>query len=128
MLGTSDDAAQKRVSRAVDQLREFFSKNGISVGAAGLVTAISSHAVQAAPPVLALAISSATALSTMTAAPSVAAVAKTLGMTTLQKTIVGAALAAAVGFGIYEARQVSNLREELALRPARVRVAGPAPS
>src|ERR1035437_2557642 len=34
-LGTSDDAAQKRVSRAVERLREFFAKRGITVGRRG---------------------------------------------------------------------------------------------
>jgi hypothetical protein len=32
LLGTSENAAQKRVSRALDQLREFFSKRGLAVG------------------------------------------------------------------------------------------------
>src|SRR6266571_3086830 len=40
-LGTSDDAAQKRVSRAVERLREFFAKRGVTVGASGLVVVIS---------------------------------------------------------------------------------------
>src|SRR5262249_5465953 len=31
MLGVSDEAAQKRVSRAVERLREFFAKRGITV-------------------------------------------------------------------------------------------------
>jgi RNA polymerase sigma factor (sigma-70 family) len=31
-LGTSDDAAQKRVSRAIERLREFFSKRGVAIG------------------------------------------------------------------------------------------------
>src|SRR5437773_6097616 len=48
-LGTSEDAAQKRVSRAVERLREFFAKRGITVGASGLVVVISANAVQAAP-------------------------------------------------------------------------------
>ncbi|MBI3851170.1 MAG: hypothetical protein HY298_12985 [Verrucomicrobia bacterium] len=34
-------------------------------------------------------------------------------MTTLQKTMIGATLAAAVGIGIYEARQASNLRSQV---------------
>src|SRR3974390_2614235 len=37
VLGISDDAAQKRVSRAVERLRELFVKRGITVGASGLV-------------------------------------------------------------------------------------------
>ena len=55
-LGTSDDAAQKRVSRAVERLREFFAKRGVAVGAAGLVAVISANAVQAAPAGMAVAI------------------------------------------------------------------------
>ena len=61
-LGTSDDAAQKRVSRAVERLREFLSKRGVSVGASGLVVVISANAVQAAPVGLAATISTAAAL------------------------------------------------------------------
>jgi len=40
-LGTSDDAAQKRVSRAVERLRDFFSKQKITIGASGLAVLIS---------------------------------------------------------------------------------------
>src|SRR4051812_23373592 len=52
-LGTSDDAAQKRVSRAVNRLREFFAKRGVTVGVSALVLSISTNAVHAAPPGLA---------------------------------------------------------------------------
>ena len=55
-LGISDEAAQKRVSRAVERLREFFAKRGITVGASGLVVVISANAVQAAPAGLSTAI------------------------------------------------------------------------
>src|SRR5664280_1834630 len=48
-LGTSDDAAQKRVSRAVEQLREFFSKRKVTIGTSGLAVLISANAVHAAP-------------------------------------------------------------------------------
>ena len=56
-LGTSDDAAQKRVSRAVEQLREFFSKRNVTIGAGGLAVLISANAVQSAPVGLAATIS-----------------------------------------------------------------------
>jgi RNA polymerase sigma factor (sigma-70 family) len=49
-LGTSDDTAQKRVSRAVERLREFFAKRGVAIGLTGLVVVISANAIQAAPP------------------------------------------------------------------------------
>ena len=55
-LCTTDDAAQKRVSRAVERLREFFAKRGITVGACGLAALISANAAQSAPVGLAVAI------------------------------------------------------------------------
>ena len=48
-LNTTEDAAQKRVNRAVERLREFFVKRGVAAGAAGLGVVIASNAVQAAP-------------------------------------------------------------------------------
>jgi RNA polymerase sigma factor (sigma-70 family) len=48
-LGTTDETARKRVNRAVEHLREFFAKRGVTVGASGLVVVISANAVQAAP-------------------------------------------------------------------------------
>ncbi|MDB6028602.1 MAG: hypothetical protein JWM68_4825 [Verrucomicrobiales bacterium] len=48
-LGTSEDAAQKRVSRAVERLRDFFSRRGVTVGASSLVVLVSTNAIQSAP-------------------------------------------------------------------------------
>jgi RNA polymerase sigma factor (sigma-70 family) len=56
-LGASDNAAQKRVNRAVDRLRQFLSKRGVTVGASGLVLVVSANAVQAAPAGLAQSVS-----------------------------------------------------------------------
>ncbi|MEY2467200.1 MAG: hypothetical protein QOD03_1721 [Verrucomicrobiota bacterium] len=112
-LGISDDAAQKRVSRAVERLREFFAKRGITVGASGLAVVISANAVQAAPVGLALTISTATALAGKTLATTATATAiKTIAMTTLQKTVITATVAILAGTGIYEARQAARLREQ----------------
>ena len=113
-LGVSDDAAQKRVSRAVERLREFLSKRGVAIGASGLVIVISTNAVQAAPAGLAVTISAAaifagTAVSTST----VIAATKAIAMTTLQKTLITAALAVFAGTGIYEAHQASQLRDQV---------------
>src|SRR5205823_12243971 len=58
-LGTSEEAAQKRVSRAVDRLRELFIERGIIVGSNGLVVVLSANAVHAAPVGLTSAITSA---------------------------------------------------------------------
>ena len=48
-LGATEDAAKKRVSRAVEKLRGFFSKRGVVLSSAALAGAISANAVQAAP-------------------------------------------------------------------------------
>jgi RNA polymerase sigma factor (sigma-70 family) len=113
-LGTSEDAAQKRVSRAVERLREFLSQRGVAVGASALALALSANAVQSAPLGLVTAISSGAsasgvALHTLTTSGT----AKLLAMTTLQKVIIVAALTGAAGVGLYQSRQASLAREQL---------------
>ncbi len=109
-LGTSDDAAQKRVSRALERLREFLAERGVAVGAGGLGLILSANAVQAAPASLAATISTAAFVGTAAAAPILLTTAKTIAMTTLQKYLLTATLVAAIGVGIYEATQNSLLR------------------
>ena len=48
-LGTSEDAAKKRIKRAVERLRRLYQKRGLSLSAGAIATAISAHSVQAAP-------------------------------------------------------------------------------
>jgi RNA polymerase sigma factor (sigma-70 family) len=97
-LGASEDAAQKRVSRAVERLREFFSKRNVMVGASGMAILISTNAVQATPASLAAVITG-KALATTTTIT----VTKAIIMTTLQKTFVIASVGVLTGAGIYEA-------------------------
>ncbi|HLX96971.1 MAG TPA: sigma-70 family RNA polymerase sigma factor [Verrucomicrobiae bacterium] len=52
-LGASEDAAKMRVNRALEKLRKFFTKRGVSSTTAILAGAISTHSVQAAPVALA---------------------------------------------------------------------------
>src|SRR5213594_674510 len=88
-LGTSEDAAQKRVSRAVERLREFLAKRGVTAGASGLAVVISANAIQAAPVGSAVTISTAAALAGTTLATTATATAtKAIAMTTLQKTLI----------------------------------------
>jgi RNA polymerase sigma factor (sigma-70 family) len=85
-LGTSEDAAQKRVGRALDRLRAFFGEHGISVGAGSLFALISANAVQAAPVGLSMSIITATFAGKSIAT---AAAGKAITMSTLQKGLVG---------------------------------------
>jgi RNA polymerase sigma factor (sigma-70 family) len=52
-LGTGEDAAKKRVSRALERLRRFFAKRGIASTAALIAGAMLANSVQAAPVTLA---------------------------------------------------------------------------
>jgi hypothetical protein len=54
-LGLSADAAKKRVDRALDKLRQYFTRKGVTVSAAALSTAITTHGVQAAAAIITLA-------------------------------------------------------------------------
>ncbi len=113
-LGASEEAAKKRVTRAVEKLRTFFTKRGIALPAAALTGAISANAVQAAPVGLAVTISTAATLAGTTIAATTTAIAtKAIAMTTLQKTLVTATVAVLAGAGIYEARQASNARTQV---------------
>ena len=48
-LGVNENAAKTRVSRAVEKLRQFFLKRGLSLSATVIATAIAANSVQAAP-------------------------------------------------------------------------------
>jgi RNA polymerase sigma factor (sigma-70 family) len=112
ILGISDEAAQKRVTRAVERLRDYFSKRNVTIGASGLAVLISANAVQSAPVGLAAAISAAALAGTAVSSSTFLAATKTIAMTTIQKTLITATLAVVAGAGIYEARQVAQLREQ----------------
>src|ERR1017187_599461 len=52
-LGTNEDAARKRIARAVEKLRNYFSKRGVTLTAAVFAGAVSANSIQAAPVALA---------------------------------------------------------------------------
>jgi len=108
-LGVSDDTAQKRVSRALEKLREHLARRGVTTTAGALSLAITANAVQAAPASLMLTISAAAAVSgTAAAATTAATITKTVAMTTLQKALITTAAVAAVSTGVYEAHLASS--------------------
>ena len=112
-LGVTDDAAQKRVSRAVERLREFFTRRGVTVGAGGLALIISANGVQAAPAGLAAAIATTALTGTVGTTSTLIATTQTIAMTTLQKTLITAVLAATVGTSLYEARQAAQAQDQV---------------
>ena len=58
LLGLEENTAQKRVGRAVEKLRKFFTKKGMVLSASVIATVVSANSVQAAPAGLSKIISS----------------------------------------------------------------------
>jgi hypothetical protein len=112
-LGSSEDAARKRVDRALEKLHVLLKHRGATLSAATLGTALATEAVTAAPAGLAASITAATLSGSTITTTAVIAATKAIAMTTLQKTVITAAFAAIVGTGIYEARQAANARAEV---------------
>ena len=52
-LGTNEEAARKRITRAVEKLRGWFSKRGVTLTATLIAGAVSANSIQAAPAALA---------------------------------------------------------------------------
>jgi RNA polymerase sigma factor (sigma-70 family) len=91
-LGVTEEAARKRVDRALDQLRVRLSKRGISSPAMAVALLLESRAVSAAPAGLASAVSSA-ALSTPAASATLVGL---LQLMSTSKLVLGAAILGAV--------------------------------
>jgi RNA polymerase sigma factor (sigma-70 family) len=108
-LGVSEDAAQKRVARALEKLRAHFLRRGVAASSVALSAALSAHAVQLAPVGWAVAVSTA-ALAQMPAAA--ASTAKAIAMTTIQK-ILAAAIIVVTAAGIYETSRTLRLHSQL---------------
>jgi len=58
VLGITEDAAAKRVSRALERLRAFFGSRGIAIPAIAIASTVAARAVEAAPAGLAASVSS----------------------------------------------------------------------
>jgi RNA polymerase sigma factor (sigma-70 family) len=98
-LEASEDAAEKRVSRALEKLRKFFSKRGVHSTTAILAGAISANSVRAAPVALAKSVT-AFALSGANT-PTAVAIAKAIAVSTAQKVLLTAVVVGTVGAAIY---------------------------
>ncbi|HUC85500.1 MAG TPA: sigma-70 family RNA polymerase sigma factor, partial [Candidatus Acidoferrales bacterium] len=111
-MNLKEETAKKRANRALEKLRKFFGKRGVGFSTAAIAAAVSANGVQSAPAGLAAGIA-ATALSgSAVTTAAVVAITKTIAMTTIQKSLVAAALVFTVGAGVYEAKQAGAARAE----------------
>src|SRR5216117_2272325 len=103
-LGTSEDAAQKRVARALEKLRAFLLRRGVRLSSAALAAALSGSAVQAAPAALAGAISAAVVAGSA-AAGSTFKLLNFMSITKLKAGLLGAAVVVGAGTAIVVQQQ-----------------------
>jgi RNA polymerase sigma factor (sigma-70 family) len=82
-LGISDDAAQKRVSRALERLRTGLTSRGVTMTAGALSAVLAANTVSFAPAGLAATLSTAALAGTTLATTATATAIKTIAMTTL---------------------------------------------
>jgi RNA polymerase sigma factor (sigma-70 family) len=87
-LGVSDDAARKRIERAVERLRKCMSQRGVTVAVGGLMVLVSANALQAAPAGLAASIASTAFASATISAAAAPGAAKILAGGAFQKVLI----------------------------------------
>jgi RNA polymerase sigma factor (sigma-70 family) len=115
-LGVSEDAAQKRVSRALDKLREFLAERGIRTTAAVLSAVLTAHAVQSAPAGFAALLTSGALAKAAAARGFTALFLKLMTLSNMKTSILILALAGGVaGLIVLQANTQRQLREARAL-------------
>ena len=111
-LGSSEDAARKRVDRALEKLHVLLKNRGAALSAAALGTALAAEAVAAAPAGLAAGVAG-TALASAAAGGTTLALAKMLIMTKIKLTILSAIVVASVAAPlVIQHRSQVQLRQE----------------
>lgn len=112
-LGSSENAAQKRVSRALEQLHDILARQGVTLSAAALATGLAAEAVTAAPAGLAASIATTAVASAAVAGGIATTFVKTMALTELKIGVIGALVAAGVATPLLIQRQsLVQLREE----------------
>jgi len=94
-LAVNEDTARKRVGRAIDKLKKFFSGKGVALSAAAIGATLSANAVQAAPVGLAVTISTTAAKGSAVAVSSLTLAKGALKLMTIAKLKVAAAVGTA---------------------------------
>lgn len=95
-MGSSEEAARKRVNRALDKLESLLKRRGVAFSAAALATALSTQAVSAAPVGLAVSVSTAALVGTAASAGTTLTIVQIMSMTKLKVAIVSAVVVAGI--------------------------------
>jgi len=95
-LGSNEEAARKRVNRALDKLEALLKRRGVALSATALAAALSAQAVTAAPVGMAVTISAAALSGAAGSGATTLAILKIMSMTKLKAGIIGAVVVAGV--------------------------------
>jgi RNA polymerase sigma factor (sigma-70 family) len=116
LLGISDDAARKRVSRALDRLRSVLARRGLTTSTAALAATLSAHAAAPAPVGLAAAVSTFSLAGAAAGIAVATAGTSTLGtLAFMTKTNLAAIAAALIATGIAVPLAYTHRRQSVAL-------------
>jgi hypothetical protein len=122
-LGASEDAAKMRVNRALDKLRDFFNRRGITVSTGALAGTIAENSIQAAPASLAASVAAHAAQASATALSTLTTVKGAIQMMTSAKISVVIGLGAATIIAL-QAHQVSVQKQSVKALQEQVAQAG----
>jgi RNA polymerase sigma factor (sigma-70 family) len=112
-LGSNEEAARKRVARALEKLRASLVRRGVTTTAAALSTVLAMNAVQGAPAGLAATLTSASLASAVAGTGTALGIMEVMTMTKLKAGIIGAIVVASVATPLVIQHQAAvRLREE----------------
>ena len=111
-LGSNEEAARKRVDRALDKLESLLKRRGVALSATALGATLATQAVTAAPVGLAISISGAALASAATGGGTALTFLKIMSMTKLKVGIISAVVVAGVSIPLMmQHRAQTRLRE-----------------
>lgn len=117
-LGSNEDAARMRVSRALDKLHGFLGRRGVTLSTAALATVLGGEVVSSAPTGLAMSVAAAALAGSVAAGSGASTIIKIMIMTKIKAGILGAVLVsgAAVPLWVQHQAQMKIREENQALR------------
>jgi RNA polymerase sigma factor (sigma-70 family) len=107
-VGSNEDAARKRVGRALQKLELLLKRRGVTLSASALAATLATQAVTAAPAGMALSISSVALAGAASSGGVTLTIIKIMSMTKLKIVIVGAIVVAGVGIPLVMHQQSQN--------------------
>jgi RNA polymerase sigma factor (sigma-70 family) len=111
-LATTEEAARKRVARAVDRLRKLLRRQGVAISGTSLAALLSAHAVTAAPTGLAVCVTGAALAGAATGGGNLLAALEIMTMTKLKITVSALVVAGLGTTLVLDQRALATLREQ----------------